>query len=212
VLVQPGETLVTDVHAAEIVNKIFSTNDAADEEAAAEAEGDSSRDGKAPVVGVLGRRADFDLLLKKKHAVSTDAAAPRLKWVALFEDGVEAPVQKDYLEKVAAALRADDVFVFRGTMEAAYMLSYRSLHQGDLGMVPHASLKVVGDRGTTDAKILAANTRGNLKLKGPHVTPLFFNNAGLQTELVDDRGFCSTSREAVVSEAKQWTIEATQMY
>ena len=95
-------------------------------------------------------------------------------------------------------LKLDEIYVFRGPTEACYMLSMRTVKGGKTQMVPHSEMKIVGDRGTTDAKILSSNTRGNLKLKGPHVTPYYYNNSGLNTELVDDKGWVNTSREGVV--------------
>ncbi|RNF24085.1 fatty-acyl-CoA synthase [Trypanosoma conorhini] len=161
--------------------------------------------------GILGKKADFDLLLH--HTGNFDADQyEHLKWVALFEDASEPFVSDEYLQKLAKELSLDDVFVFRGPLESAYMLTWRSLKRGQCGMVPHAEAKVVGDRGTADATILSANTRGNLKLKGPHISPGYYNNAGLLTELVDERGFCSTSREAIMDEKGHLTLQRAQIY
>lgn len=161
--------------------------------------------------GILGKKADFDLLLRHTGNFDEDQYE-HLKWVALFEDASEAPVSDEYLQKLAKELGLDDVFVFRGPLESAYMLTWRSLREGQRGMVPHAEAKVVGDRGTADAKILSANTRGNLKLKGPHISAGYYNNAGLLTEMVDERGFCSTSREAIMDEKGHLTLHRTQLY
>ncbi|EKF37964.1 hypothetical protein MOQ_001833 [Trypanosoma cruzi marinkellei] len=163
------------------------------------------------VQGILGKKADFDLLLC--HTGNFDADQyEHLKWVALFEDASDPFVSDEYLQKLAKELSLDDVFVFRGPLESAYMLTWRSLKRGQCGMVPHAEAKVVGDRGTADATILSANTRGNLKLKGPHISPGYYNNAGLLTELVDERGFCNTSREAIMDEKGNLTLQRTQIY
>ena len=69
-------------------------------------------------------------------------------------------------------------------------------------MVPHVDLSVVGDRGVADAKTLGSGKRGRLLLRGPHVTPFYYNNGGFMTETVDDAGFAATSREATVDKAK----------
>lgn len=92
------------------------------------------------------------------------------------------------------------------------MLNWRSAKGGNLGLVPHAEAKVVGDRGVSDAKVLSVGTRGNLKLKGPHVSPSFYNNAGLLTETVDENGFVSTSREATFDEKGNITVASAQLY
>jgi len=73
-------------------------------------------------------------------------------------------------------------------------------------------LKIVGDRGTTDAKVLSRDTRGNLKLKGPHVTSLFYNNAGLLTEVVDDKGWVSTSLEGTLAANGQLNVHGPETY
>lgn len=160
---------------------------------------------------LLGRKADFDLLLK--HAGNFDADQfEHLRSVVLFEDGIEPPVSEDYLKKLATALSLDDVYVFRGPIETCYMLTWRTLKKGPQGLVPHAEAKVVGDRGTGDAKVLAAGTRGNLRVKGPHVTAGYYNNAGLMTELVDEHGFASTSREASMDNRGNLTLLAAQTY
>ncbi|KEG11266.1 fatty-acyl-CoA synthase [Trypanosoma grayi] len=163
------------------------------------------------VEGILGKKGDFDLLLR--HTGNFDADQfEHLKWVALFEDANEPPASDEYCQRIAKEFGLDDVFVFRGPLESAYMLTWRSLKRGQCGLIPHAEAKVVGDRGTADAKILSANTRGNLKLKGPHISAGYYNNAGLLTELVDERGFCSTSREAVMDEKGNLTLQRTQIY
>ncbi|CCW61736.1 unnamed protein product [Phytomonas sp. EM1] len=160
---------------------------------------------------LLGTKADFDLILK--HAGNFDADQfEHLKYVVLFENVVEESTSVEYIKKLAESLSLDDVFVFRGPLEACYMLSWWSLREGPLGMVPHVEVKVVGDRGTGDAKILSAGQRGNLKLKGPHITPGYYNNAGLMTEMVDEKGFCSTSREAIIDEEGKLTLKETQLY
>lgn len=160
---------------------------------------------------ILGAKSDFDLILK--HAGNFDADQfEHLKSVCIFEDAAEPTVGDDYLKKLAAALSLEDVFVFRGPIEASYMLTWRSFKKGQLGMVPHAEAKVVGDRGTGDAKVLAAGTRGNLKIKGPHVTAGYYNSAGLMTEMVDEKGFVSTSREAVMDEKGNLALKETQIY
>lgn len=161
--------------------------------------------------GILGRKADFDLILK--HAPNFDADQyEHLKWVALFEDGSETPATTEYLQKLADTLGLDDVFVFRGPLESCFFLSWRSLKKGDQGLVPHAEMKVVGDRGTTDAKILSLNKRGNLKLKGPMMTPYYYSNAGFVTEMVDENGWVSTSREGVIGDKGKWELHGTQLY
>ncbi|CUG88366.1 unnamed protein product [Bodo saltans] len=163
------------------------------------------------VEGILGRKADFDLLLK--HAGNFDEDQyEHLKWVALFESASDEAISKEYLDKLAKALRLDDVFVFRGPIESSFLTTWRSLRQGSLGAVPHTEAKVVGDRGTSDARVLASNTRGNLKLKGPHIAPAYYNNAGLLTELVDEKGFVSTSREGTIDLNGELHLAETQLY
>jgi fatty-acyl-CoA synthase len=189
VLVQAHDNLFTDEHAIATIEKLCVEE----------------------VSGILGRKADFDLLLK--HTSNFDADQyEHIKWVALFEDGVEEPASDDYLAKLAKAMQLDEVHVFRGPMESCYMLTHRTLHKGDLGMVPHAEVKVVGDRGTTDAKVLSRNTRGNLKVKGPHMTPYYYSNAGFLSELVDDKGWVSTSRDAILGDKHQITLQQAQTY
>lgn len=163
------------------------------------------------VTGIFGRKGDFDLVLKQAANFDADQYE-HLKWVAIFEDGFEPETSNEYLQKLATELGLDDVFVFRGPLEASFLLNWRSLKKGDLGLVPHAEVKVVGDRGTADAKILSRNTRGNLRLKGPHVTPYYVNNAGFLTELVDEKGFCATSRDATMTEAGALKFEEGQQY
>uniref|UniRef100_A0A0A9WDX3 Leucine--tRNA ligase n=1 Tax=Lygus hesperus TaxID=30085 RepID=A0A0A9WDX3_LYGHE len=85
---------------------------------------------------ILGRKADFDLILKHAGNFDTDQFEC-LKSVVLFEDGLELPVEDSYLQKLANALFLDDVFVFRGPIESCYMLSWRSLKSGSKGMLPH---------------------------------------------------------------------------
>lgn len=189
VLVQLHENLFTDDHAVNVIEKLCVEE----------------------VKGILGRKADFDLLLKHTGNFDMDQYE-HLKWVALFEDGVEEPVSNDYLANLIKVFALDDVFVFRGPMEMAYMLNWRSAKGGNLGLVPHAEAKVVGDRGVSDAKVLSVGTRGNLKLKGPHVSPSFYNNAGLLTETVDENGFVSTSREATFDEKGNITVASAQLY
>ena len=191
VLVQAHDNLFTDDHAISTIEKLCVEE----------------------VSAVLGRKSDFDLLLK--HAPNFDADQfEHLKWVAIFENAcVDEELNEDYMKKLCDAMKLEDVFVFRGTMESCFMLSWRSLKKGPLGMVPHAELKIVGDRGTTDAKILSRNVRGNLKLKGPHVTPFYYNNAGFLTELVDDKGWVSTSREGMIDSDGRWSIfSGAQLY
>jgi fatty-acyl-CoA synthase len=189
VLVQLHDNMFTDDHAVNAIEKLCVEE----------------------VEGVLGKKADFDLLLK--HAGNFDADQyEHLKWVALFESSSDAEVSKDYLEKLAASLGLEDVFVFRGPLESAHLLTWRSLKKGPLGLVPQTEAKVVGDRGAGDAKILSRGTRGNLKLKGPQVTASYYNNAGLLTETVDERGFVSTSREAVVDEKGSISYLDAQQY
>lgn len=189
VLVQANDNLFTDEHALQTIEKLCVEE----------------------VSGILGRREDFELLLK--HTSNFDADQyEHLKWVALFEDGLEEPVSTEFMEKLANAMSLDDVLVFRGPMESCYMLSHRSLKKGDMGMVPHAEAKVVGDRGTTDAKVLSRNTRGNLKLKGPHMTPYYYNNAGFLTEMVDEKGWVSTSRDGTIGDGHEIKLEGAQQY
>ncbi|EPY37473.1 hypothetical protein AGDE_06461 [Angomonas deanei] len=160
---------------------------------------------------ILGKKADFDLVLK--HAGNFDADQfEHLKSVVIFEDVTDPAVSNDYLKKLATALQLEDVLVFRGPLEAAHLLTLRTLKKGHVGMVPHAEAKVVGDRGTGDAKVLAAGTRGNLRLKGPHVSAGYYNNAGLLSELVDEKGYVSTSREAVMDDKGILTVKETQIY
>ena len=189
VLVQLHENLFTDDHAVNVIEKLCVEE----------------------VKGILGRKADFDLVLK--HAGNFDADQfEHLKWVALFEDAAEEAVSDDYLAKLVKTLGLDDAFVFRGPMETSFLLSWRSAKGGNLGLVPHAEAKVVGDRGVSDAKILSLGTRGNLKLKGPHVSPSYYNNAGLLTETVDEKGFVATSREATFDEKGGISLASAQLY
>lgn len=189
VLVQVHDNLFTDDHAINAIEKICVEE----------------------LTGLVGKKSDFDLILK--HAGHYDADQfEHLKWVALFESSTEEAASDEYLKKLAKALSLDDVFVFRGPMETAHLLNWRSLSKGNLGLVPHAEAKVVGDRGTSDARTLALNTRGNLKLKGPHITSSYYNNAGLLTEMVDEKGFTSTSREAVMDDKSNVVLQETQLY
>lgn len=189
VLVQAHDNLFTDEHAIATIEKLCVEE----------------------VSGVVGRAADFELLLKHTSNFDEDQYE-HLKWIAIFEDGIEEPASKALLEKLASAMGLDDVFVFRGPIEACFMLNWRSLKKGDLGMVPHTEAKVVGDRGSSDAKVLAQGTRGNLKLKGPHVTPYYYNNAGFLSETVDDKGFASTSRDATMTGKASFALETAQQY
>jgi len=163
--------------------------------------------------GVLGKKADFDFILKHTGNFDSDQFE-HLKWVAIFEDATtETPTTADYLDKLVRALGLDVAYVFRGPMEAAYLVSYRTTKDlSQVQVVPHVEAKVVGDRGAADAKILSRNTRGNLKLKGPHVTGSYYNNAGLLTEVVDEKGFVSTSREALVESNGTIQLLPTQVY
>lgn len=189
VLVALHDNLFTDEHAIQVIEKLCVEE----------------------LTGICGRRADFEFLLK--HTGNFDADQyEHLKWVAIFEDGAEEPTPDSTLAKLAKELGLEEIFVFRGPMEACYMLSLRRYKAGKTEMVPHAEMKVVGDRGTTDAKILAENTRGNLRVKGPMMTPYYFSNAGLLTELVDDKGWCATSREAVMKKPGDWQLYAAQTY
>jgi fatty-acyl-CoA synthase len=186
VLVQLHDNLFTDEHAISVIEKLCVEE----------------------VCGILGTKADFDMVLK--HAGNFDADQfEHLKWVALFENSVDEPITEEYLKKLSTALDLDDVYVYSGTFESCFMLQWRSLKKGNLGMVPHAEAKIVGDRGVADAKILANNTRGNLKLKAPHVTPFYFNNGGFMTEAVDERGFAATSREATVAADSRLVVHVT---
>lgn len=162
---------------------------------------------------ILGTKTDMDMLLKHAGNFEPDQFE-HLKSVVLFEDAAADGVAltQAYLEKLAKSLHLDDVYVFRGPMEASYMLSWRSLKRNDLGLLPHVEVKVVGDRGGGDAKVLSAGTRGNLKLKGPHITAGYYNNTGLLTELVDEWGFASTSREAIMDVKGNVTLKETQLY
>ena len=163
------------------------------------------------VRGVVGKLADLQLLLK--HAPNfDDDQFENLQWVALFEDASEPRAPMEILQKIADTLKVADVHVFRGPAEASYMVSQRSLKKPQEVMCAHTELKVVGDRGTTDAKVLSKNTRGNLRLKGPHVTPLYYSNAGLVTEVVDDKGWVSTSLEGVVDDKDVLTLKSTEIY
>lgn len=176
---------------------------------------------------ILGTTKDFDILLRQADNFDADQFE-HLRSLVIFEnlaailpDGTEAPDQgssptEEYLQKLHKAfrLREDaDVFVFSGTMESCFMMSWRSLKKGFLGLVPHVEVKAVGDRGAGEAKILAEGTRGQLRLKGPHISAGYYNNAGLLTELVDETGFTSTSRDVVIEErGKQISILPTQVY
>lgn len=189
VLVHVHDNLFTDEHAINAIEKLCVEE----------------------VCGMLGRLSDFNVILK--HAGNFDPDQyEHLKWVALFEDGIETPATDDELKKLADAMHLEDVFVFRGTMEACYMLSWRSLKRGQIGMVPNAQMKIVGDRGTTDAKVLSRGNKGNVKIKAPHATPFYFNNSGFLTELVDDKGFCSTSREGIVNDEGNLIVNEAHTY
>lgn len=188
VLVHLNDNMFTDDHAITAIEKLCTEE----------------------VTGILGRKGDFDLLLK--HAGNFDDDQYEfLKWVALFESSADEPVSDAYISKLKTILKLDEVFVFRGPMETAYLTNYRT-SAGEQGLVPHTEAKVVGDRGTTDAKTLSAGTRGNLKIKGPHVSASFYNNAGLLTELIDEKGFCSTSRDATMDEKGTVKVMEAQMY
>eukprot|EP00759_Apiculatamorpha_spiralis_P014680 PhF_6_TR21209/c0_g1_i3/m.30624/K00666/K00666; fatty-acyl-CoA synthase len=163
------------------------------------------------VKGMLGTKTDFDTLLR--HAANFEKDQyEHLKWLVLFESASDAYTSDEYLQTLKKAFYVDDIYVFRGTAESCYMVSWRTLNKGDQGLVPHTQLKVVGDRGTVDAKILSRDTRGNLKLRGPQVSPYYFSNAGLLTELVDEKGWVSTSRDAVLGSNNQWSVMGAQTY
>jgi fatty-acyl-CoA synthase len=189
VLVLANDNLFTDEHAIATIEKLCVEE----------------------VSGILGRKADFDLLLKHTPNFDDDQYE-HIKWVALFEDGLEEPVSQDWMARLAKAMSLDDVFVFRGPIESCYMLTYRSLSKGELGMVPHAEMKVTGDRGTSDAKTLSRKNRGNFKVKGPHMTPYYYSNAGFLSELVDDKGWTSTSRDGTIGDNHNVKLEAAQEY
>eukprot|EP00760_Papus_ankaliazontas_P004703 PhM_4_TR12032/c0_g1_i1/m.100856/K00666/K00666; fatty-acyl-CoA synthase len=163
------------------------------------------------VQGLMGTKADFDHLLRHAGNFERDQFE-HMRWIALFENATDAYTPKEYLEELKKAFYVNDVFVFRGTAESSYMVSYRSLAKGEMGLVPHTQVKVTGDRGTKDAKILSRSTRGNLKLRGPHVAPYYYSNAGLMTEFMDDQGWVSTSRDGVIDSEGKWTAMAPQTY
>lgn len=165
---------------------------------------------------ILGTAADFRWILK--HAGNFDADQyEHLRTVVLFEDAAAAAgegeqISDAFLDKLATALQLEDVLVFCGTMETSFLTTWRSLRRGEMGLVPHLEAKVTGDRGAGEAKILSAGTRGHLRLKGPHVAHSYYNNAGLLTELVDEKGFVSTSREASMGDNKKIQLFPTQVY
>jgi fatty-acyl-CoA synthase len=189
VLVQLHENLFTDDHAVNVIEKLCVEE----------------------VKGILGRKADFELLLKHTGNFDQDQFE-HLKWVALFEDSMEETISDELLAKMIKSFGLEDVFIFRGPIEMSYLLSWRSAKNGSLGLVPHAEAKVVGDRGVSDAKVLSVGTRGNLKLKGPHVSPSYYNNAGLLTETVDEKGFVGTSREAIFDDKGNISLASAQLY
>lgn len=176
---------------------------------------------------ILGTSNDFDILLRQSENFDEDQFE-HLRSLVLFEnlaarlpDGSEAPDQgssltDEYLQKLHKAFHLSedaDVFVFSGTMESCFMMCWRSLKKGFLGLVPHVEAKAVGDRGAGEAKILAEGTRGQLRLKGPHISGGYYNNAGLLTELVDEMGFTSTSRDVIIeAKGKHISILPTQVY
>jgi acyl-CoA synthetase (AMP-forming)/AMP-acid ligase II len=189
VLVQANDNLFTDAHAINVIEKICVEE----------------------VSLAMGKKADFDLLMK--HAPNFDADQyEHLNTIVLFEDGVEEAASTEYLTSLKTTFGLEDVIVFRGSFETCFMTTWRSLAKGELGVVPQTEMKIVGDRGTSDAKTLSRNTRGNLKVKGPHVSPYYFNNAGFQSEMVDEKGFCSTSREATLSDDGKLALHDAQTY
>lgn len=188
---------------------------------------------------ILGTAKDFEVLLQQADNFDPDQFE-HLRSLVIFEDigafrgeagerseggspagaGTTAPeampIQDTFLQKLLQAFHLEehgDIFVFSGTMESCYLMSWRSLKKGFLGMVPHVEAKVVGDRGAGEAKVLAEGVRGQLRLKGPHITGSYYNNAGLLTELVDETGFTSTSRDAFLEDGgKRISILPTQVY
>lgn len=169
---------------------------------------------------ILGTKEDFDMLLKHVDNFDTDQYE-HLKTVVLFEnaaagdgkaEGEASTISHAYLEKLCAALQLDDVLVFRGPIEASYLVSWGSLKKGPLGLVPHTEVKIVGDRGAGEAKTLAEGQRGELRLKGPHVSAGYYNHAGLLTELVDENGFVRTSRDAIMKSSGELQILPPQLY
>ena len=157
------------------------------------------------------------ILLSKTEAVSlvakpTCKALHSARLYAIFEESSTSDTSMELMKEVKQKAQADDVYIFKGPMESCFMITCKSLRHGNIGVLPYTGLKVVGDRGTYDAKILAAGMRGNLKLRGPHVTPYFYNNAGLMTEFQDEFGWVSTSRDAILHDEENWTSLGAQEY
>ena len=159
--------------------------------------------------GVLMRLCDLNIL--KTYVEKLDTGERNVDWVAIMESASEPYTDVQTLSNAKVAFGASEIYVFRGTTESCGLLSWRSLARS-CSLVSHAQIKVVGDRGTVDAKILVRNTRGNLRLRGPHITSFFYNHAGLMTELVDERGWVFTSREGTVSTDGNFTTTTTQIY
>lgn len=169
------------------------------------------------IAQLLATQKDMEMILK--HAGNFDADQfEHLKRVVLFEDAGagQPPVSTEFLQRLKDELHLEDVIVFRGTMETSFLTSWRSLVEGEKGLVPHVEVKVVGDMGAGEARLLASGKRGNLRVKAPHASAGYYNNAGHLTELVDEKGFASTSREASITEQPDGSVQiehfAAQVY
>ncbi|KNH08229.1 fatty-acyl-CoA synthase [Perkinsela sp. CCAP 1560/4] len=156
----------------------------------------------------VGNRVDFERIMNicgSEHRLSVNQ-------IAIFEDSSVEETSQDFLLLVKERFKAQDVILFRGPVESCYMVTHRSANQGDLGILPYTGLKVVGDRGTYDAKILSRGVRGNLRLRGPHVTPYYYSNAGLLTEFQDELGWIATSRDGRIEQNGAWIAMKAQIY
>ena len=164
------------------------------------------------VHGVVCRRKDFELLLRLMEESPRKLPSNTSRWIAIFENASEKYLSVELLQKAHTMFGMPKLYVFRGTTESCGLLSFRTFPSENFGVLPHTQIKVVGDIGTVDARILARENRGNLKLHGPHVSPCYYSRAGLMTELVDERGWVSTTRDGVIHlDGTFFTMEA-QIY
>ena len=157
---------------------------------------------------LIASKALLNTLRSNKLAQSIKS----IKKVAIFEDSTNTESSAEYLEEIQKLFKSEDVYLFRGPIEACYMVTWKSVKNKNSSVLPCTALKVVGDRGTYDAKILALGMRGNLKLRGPHVTPFYYSNAGFLTEFQDEFGWVSTSRDAIIHHNLQWETMTAQIY
>eukprot|EP01062_Namystynia_karyoxenos_P003996 TRINITY_DN11410_c0_g1_i1.p1 TRINITY_DN11410_c0_g1~~TRINITY_DN11410_c0_g1_i1.p1 ORF type:complete len:571 (+),score=125.64 TRINITY_DN11410_c0_g1_i1:76-1713(+) len=162
------------------------------------------------VTGLFLSRGGAESLLP---ALKKRGGAPAtLEWVCIFEDLSRGgqPLTKRRAAELRDAFGVPALHVFSGPLEAATALTCITATAGGEGrpteVTPGTSLRVVGDEGGPLAKTLGRDRAGWLRLKGPAVTPLYFNNAGMLSLDVDQLGFSSTPHDATLSTAGQLSL------